>query len=62
MNDILKYKLHISTIHISVEDEVFHGKVIGINYLLTFEGKSVVELKQAFEEAIEDYLETFEKG
>ncbi|MNY18858.1 HicB family protein [compost metagenome] len=58
MNDILKYKGYISTLHYSGEDEVFHGKVIGINDLITFEGQSVQELKEAFKEAIEDYLET----
>ena len=58
MNDILKYKDYISTIHFSTEDEVFHGKVTGINDLVTFEGRSVSELKKAFKEAIEDYLET----
>ncbi len=36
----------------------FMEKVIGINDLVTFEGQSVSELKKAFKEAIEDYLET----
>lgn len=58
MNDILKYKNYTATVHFSAEDEVFHGKVIGINDLVTFEGGSVLELKNAFAEAIEDYLET----
>lgn len=58
MHDTLKYKDYLSTLHFSAEDEVFHGKVIGINDLITFEGQSVKELKEAFKEAIEDYLET----
>lgn len=58
MDDILKYKDYFSTIHYSAEDDIFHGKVIGINDLVTFEGRSVAELKKAFKEAIEDYLET----
>ena len=58
MNDILKYKDYISSVHFSTQDEVFHGKVLGINDLVTFEGKSVAELKKSFKEAIEDYLET----
>jgi predicted HicB family RNase H-like nuclease len=57
MNDVLRYKDYISTIHFSVEDDVYHGKIIGINDLVSFEGKTVEELKQAFEKAIEDYLE-----
>ena len=58
MNDVLKFKDYSSSIRFSAEDEVFHGKVLGINDLVTFEGKSVAELKKAFKEAIEDYLET----
>lgn len=58
MNDVLRYKDYMSTIHFSAEDEVFHGKVIGINDLVTFEGHSVASLKKAFKEAVEDYLDT----
>ena len=31
MNDILEYKTYYATVHFSGEDEVFHGKIIGIN-------------------------------
>jgi predicted HicB family RNase H-like nuclease len=61
MNDILQYKNYTATLHFSSEDEVFYGKVIGINDLLTFEGNSVKELQNAFAETIEDYLETCHK-
>ena len=56
MIDALTYKGYTATIHYSAEDEVFFGKVIAINDLITFEGTSVSTLKKAFEEAIEDYL------
>ncbi|WP_455665596.1 type II toxin-antitoxin system HicB family antitoxin [Phocaeicola sp.] len=52
----LKYKGYIGTVNYSDEDEVFFGKVEGINGLVTFEGESVKELKTAFEEAVDDYL------
>lgn len=58
MNDILQYKDYYASVHFSSEDEVFHGKVLGINDLITFEGASVKELKKAFQEAVEDYLQT----
>ncbi|MCK5102057.1 MAG: type II toxin-antitoxin system HicB family antitoxin [Cyclobacteriaceae bacterium] len=57
MKDILKYKDFIGSVHFSTDDEVFHGKLIGIDDLVTFEGSSVVELKESFKEAVEDYLE-----
>ena len=58
MNDILEYKGYYADIHFSANDEVFFGKLIGISDLVSFEGNSVNELKEAFIEAVEDYLET----
>lgn len=58
MDDILEYKGYYATVHFSAEDEVFYGKIIGINDLVSFEGSTVKELKKAYHEAIEDYLET----
>ena len=58
MIDNLKYKDYTATVHYSAKDEVFFGKVVGINDLITFEGSSVSELKTGFAEAIEDYLES----
>jgi predicted HicB family RNase H-like nuclease len=58
MNDILQYKDYIASIHFSSADEVFYGKILGIDDLISFEGASVKELKKSFKEAVEDYLET----
>lgn len=52
----LKYKGFIGTVDISVEDNVFFGKIEGINALVNFEGDSVEGLKKSFEEAVDDYL------
>lgn len=57
MKDVLIYKDYIGSVHYSTEDEVFYGKIEGINDLISFEGGSVAELKAAFEEAVEDYIE-----
>ncbi len=58
MNDTLKYKGYIGTVHYEAEDELFAGKIFGIIDLVTFEGESVAEIKAAFKEAVDDYLET----
>jgi predicted HicB family RNase H-like nuclease len=58
MNNILQYKDYIAAIHFSSTDEVFYGKVAGIDDLVSFEGVSVKELEMVFQEAIEDYIET----
>ena len=61
MNDILQYKGYFASVQFSAMDEVFFGKILGINDLVSFEGTTVKELKDAFEEAVEDYLETCKK-
>ncbi len=58
MSDIMEYKTYYANIQFSAEDEVFHGKIIGINDLVSFEGTTVAELKKAFHEAVDDYLAT----
>ena len=57
MNNILKYKDFIASVQFSEEDETFIGRVEGIDSVVSFEGQSVYELKQSFEEAVESYLE-----
>lgn len=58
MNDILQYKGYYANVQFNAEDEVFFGRIIGINDLISFEGTTVKELKSAFKEAVDDYLET----
>jgi predicted HicB family RNase H-like nuclease len=57
MKDVLKYEDFIGTVHFSMEDELFYGKLEGVDDLVTFEGSSVAELKTSFQEAVDDYLE-----
>ena len=61
MNDILQYKGYYASVHFSAEDDVFYGKLLGIDDLVNFEGDSVKQLKKAFHEAVDDYLETCEE-
>lgn len=56
-NNILEYKDFIGSVNYTDEEECFYGKIEGINDLITFEGASVKELKKAFKDAVEDYLE-----
>jgi predicted HicB family RNase H-like nuclease len=55
--DKLIYKDFIGTVHFSTDDELFYGKIEGIDDLVTFEGVSVKELRLSFEAAVDDYLE-----
>jgi predicted HicB family RNase H-like nuclease len=60
MNEVLNYNEYMASIHFSSEDEIFYGKILGINDLVTFEGQTVKELKKAFKEAVDDYTATCE--
>ena len=54
----MRYKGYSARIEYSDEDGCFVGRVAGIRDLLTFHGESVDEVRQAFEEALDFYLET----
>jgi len=56
MNDVIKHKEFIATVHYSTEDKVLHCKIKGIDDSVTFEGSSVIQLKNAFKKAVHDYL------
>lgn len=54
---MMQYKGYLARIEFDEEANIFHGEVINIRDVITFQGKSVEELKKAFEESVEDYLE-----
>ena len=58
MKNLLKYKEYLGTVSFSDEDQCLYGKLIGIDDLVSYESDSVSGLKKAFEDAVEDYLET----
>lgn len=57
MNNLLEYNGYFGNIDISIEDGVIHGKLLYINDLVTFEADNVTDLKNAFKESVDDYLE-----
>lgn len=62
MNNIMEYKGYFAEIKYSDEDGCFCGVLQGLkDDSISFEGKSVKELKKDFMEAIDDYLETCER-
>ena len=52
----MTYKGYLGSVAYSEKDNVFFGKIEGIDGLVNFEGESVSELTQAFHEAVDDYL------
>lgn len=58
---MMEYKGYVGKIEFDDDANLFHGEVIDIRDVVTFQGKSVNELKKAFHESINDYLEFCKK-
>lgn len=59
---MLKYKDSLGSAEYSAADEWFIEKTIGLSDLVTFEGESVKTLKEAFAEAVDDYVSMCEQA
>ena len=57
----MTYKGYAARIEYSSEDGCFVGHVAGIRDVVGFHGDSVSELRSAFEDAVDDLLETYGK-
>ena len=53
----LNHKGYIGSVEYSETDKVFHGKVLGIRSLISFEGFDAESIKQDFQNSIDEYLE-----
>lgn len=60
MKDSMEYKGYIGSVHYNDDDEVFYGKVEFVRALISYEGTTVKNLRKAFREAVDDYLELCE--
>lgn len=56
----MTYRGYAARIEYSDEDKCLVGHIAGINDIVGFHGESVEELRAAFEEAVDDYLEVCE--
>lgn len=54
--DSLRYKGFLGTVSFSEIDQVYFGKVEGIDGLVNYEGANIKELASAFHEAVDDYI------
>jgi predicted HicB family RNase H-like nuclease len=52
----MRYKGYDAVVEYDDDGEIFHGEVINLRDVITFQGKSVSELKKAFAGSVEDYL------
>jgi predicted HicB family RNase H-like nuclease len=54
----MAYKGYSARVEYDDEDGIFTGRIAGIRDGIGFHADSVAELREAFHEAVEDYLET----
>lgn len=53
---MMEYEGYIGRVEFDDEAGIFHGEVVNTRDVITFQGKSVAELKKAFRESVDDYL------
>lgn len=51
------YKGYSATVSFDEEALLFHGEVLGIRDVITFQARTAEELLKAFHESVDDYLE-----
>ena len=62
MTNVMTYKGYSARIEYDGDDEIFFGKLAGIRNGIGFHADTVAELKTAFHEAVDDYVETCAKA
>ncbi len=52
----MRYKSYTGKVEFDDEANLFHGEVIGLRDVITFQGRTADEVKAAFRESADDYL------
>ena len=59
--NIVTYKGFAATVEFDAEDEILVGRIAGINDVIGFHGDTPQEVKAAFYEAVDDYIDACAK-
>ncbi len=54
---MMEYKGYMATVEFDADANLLHGRVVNTRDVITFQGRSVDEIQQAFIDSVEDYLE-----
>jgi predicted HicB family RNase H-like nuclease len=54
---MMNYKGYAAKVEFDDEAMIFHGEVIGIRDVVTFQGKSIKEIEKSFHDSVDDYLD-----
>jgi predicted HicB family RNase H-like nuclease len=53
---MMEYRGYLGKVEYDDDASLFHGEVVNTRDVITFQGKSVAELRRAFRESVSDYL------
>lgn len=53
----MKYKGYQGHVSFDEDAKFFHGEVVGLRDVITFQGTSIDELEQAFKDSVDEYLD-----
>ena len=53
---MMEYKGYMATVEYDADAKIFHGDIINIRDVITFQGTSVKEIEQAFKDSLDDYI------
>ncbi len=53
---MMKYKGYQAKVEFDDDRNLFHGEVLGVRDVITFQGSSVKDLRVALKDSVEDYL------
>lgn len=54
---MMKYKGYSGNANFDSKAKLFHGEVLGLKDVITFQGTSVKDLEKAFHDSVDDYLD-----
>jgi predicted HicB family RNase H-like nuclease len=62
MSDVLQYKGYYGSVDYDRRDDILHGRLLGISDVISYEAASISELKQDFQNAVDDYLDACDEA
>ena len=54
---MMEYKGYVARVEFDDESGVFYGEILNLRDVVTFEGQTVDDLRQAFRASVDDYLD-----
>jgi predicted HicB family RNase H-like nuclease len=58
---MLKYRGYVGHFFFDEKENLFQGNIANTHHLIPFQGKSVERVKQAFQDAVDEYIDWSQK-